>query len=112
MEDLFNSFDSLPELEDTVDLDQVSVPEDDFFTQEGSIDDPIYPTYGEVKDIEWPSYTFRTPGGKTIEVYHNKMGTLWGVRFKEGGQLPAELSGQFTSDSEAVKQVELYLARQ
>ena len=109
MEDLFEVFESLPEMEDTVDLDQVAVPEDDFF--EVVEEDVHYPTYGDTPEIKYDTHTFKTEGGKTVEVYHEQMGTLWAIRFKEGGQLPAELSGKFTSDADARTAVQLYLAR-
>lgn len=107
MAELFNDFEQLPELEDTVELDNVVAPEDDFF--EGDVE-PEYPTYGQVKDLEWPTYTFKTSGGKTVEVYHEKYGTLWSVKFREGGQLPESLTGKYTTATDACQAVEVYLA--
>lgn len=49
-------------------------------------------------------------GHKTIEIYHEELGTLWSVRFAEGGQLPASLTGKFTSDADAKLAVDLYVA--
>lgn len=111
MEDLFTNFEQLPQLEDTVNLDDIPEPmEDDYFEQPEEA--PEYPTYGEVAELKWPEYTFKTSGGKTIQVKHDKVGTLWSISFKEGGQLPSELTGKFTSEHDACKQVEVYLARQ
>jgi hypothetical protein len=94
-------------------FDTVDVDEDNFLSFEPIAADevtepPSYDTVGE-GDRGYPSYSFPA-GGKTIEVYHNQYGTLWGVKFKEGGELPHELKGQFTDEKEAVKAVEVYLA--
>jgi hypothetical protein len=108
MEDLFEEFETLPKQEDTVDLNAVTVPEDDFFVApEEEIE---YPTYGGIEEIKYPIYDFKTKGGKTIEVYHEQVGTLWAIRFKEGGQLPRELKGKYTTEANAVQAVQLYVA--
>ena len=90
----------------------VDVDEDegflDFAPIEADDDVPSYDTVGE-GDRGYPSYTFPA-GAKTLEVYHNQMGTLWRVKFREGGELPAILKGQFTDEKEAIKAVETYLA--
>jgi hypothetical protein len=109
MEDLFVDFDILSEMEDTVDLEQVVVPEDDYF--EATEEDIDYPTYGGTPEIKYNTYTYKTAGGKTVEVYHEPMGTFWSIRFKEGGQLPQELAGKFTHENDARQAVEVYLAR-
>lgn len=109
MEDLFNDFEHLPEMEDSVDLEATLEPmTDDYFEQPEEA--PEYPTYGEVPDLEWPVHTFQS-GGKTIQVKHDKVGTLWSISFKEGGQLPEELKGKYTSDNDAIAAVKVYLAR-
>lgn len=51
-------------------------------------------------------------GQKTIQVFHDKYGTLWGCRFKEGGQLPGNLTGRWTSAEDAIAAVKLYVAQQ
>ena len=50
-------------------------------------------------------------GNKTIEVYHEKFGTLWAARFIGGGELPATLKGKWTSAEDAILEVKLYKAR-
>lgn len=110
MEDLFEDFEKNSTGEDTVDLTEVRVPEDDFFEQ--PVEETEYPTYGNLPEMKFPSHTYKTAGGKTVEVYHETMGTLWAIRFKEGGQLPDELKSKYTSDSDACQAVEMYLAKQ
>lgn len=58
----------------------------------------------------FPSH-FIKAGNKTVEVYHEKYGTLWGTRFVEGGQMPATLKGRFTSAEDAIKEVNIYVAK-
>jgi hypothetical protein len=53
-----------------------------------------------------------TSGGKKIRVVKDEWGTFWHVEFMSGGQLPAELSGSFTTPEAADLAVTLYLARQ
>lgn len=108
MEELFEGFEALPVQEDTVDLTETKLPEDDYF--EAPDEEPEYPTYGGIKDPEYPTYDFKTKGGKTIEVYHQPMGTLWAIKFREGGQLPQGLKGQYTSEAEAIQAVQVYIA--
>lgn len=50
-----------------------------------------------------------TPGGKSLQVFHIKNTSLYGVSFTDGGELPGELRGRFTSGSRARKAIEGYL---
>lgn len=68
--------------------------------------------YGKLAPTKWPVYNYVTKGGKGIAVKHDEIGTFWYVEFVSGGQLPGELSGRFTNDSEAKFAVEQYLAKQ
>lgn len=60
----------------------------------------------------WPIHTYETKGGKGIKISHDEWGTFWTVEFVPGGQMPPELTGSFTSDTDAKFAVELYLAKQ
>lgn len=51
-----------------------------------------------------------TPGGKEI-MFVNKPNAVI-IKFASGGELPEELSGEFTSVTFAEKAVQIYLARQ
>ena len=53
------------------------------------------------------SYT--THRGKDIEIF--PQGNGWFVRFVNGGELPAMLSGMFTSEGIAAQNVESYIAQ-
>jgi hypothetical protein len=61
-------------------------------------------------DETYPTHQIKA-GMKTIEVYHQKYGTLWGCKFKEGGELPRSLKGKFTSAEDAVNAAKLYVAQ-
>jgi hypothetical protein len=94
----------------------IKVPEDNVYTPsveapKEARDDPRS-HYGELPPTEWPVYKYETKGGKGISIRHDEMGTLWRVEFVPGGQLPSELAGRFTNDSEAKHAVEQYLAKQ
>lgn len=94
------------------DVDSMDVMEDEFLSMSEVGDETQYPTYdGGVDDKPWPSSFYTTAGGKTIEVYHEEFGTLWGIKFKEGGVMPAELTGKYTSQRDADLDVQLYLAK-
>lgn len=54
---------------------------------------------------------FVSAGNKTLEIYHEKFGTLWACRFKEGGELPRSLKGKFTSPEDAKLAADLYVAQ-
>jgi len=109
MDDLYAGFEDLPELEDTVSLDEVGVMEDDFHNAEQVIHRAS--EYGLIPDVKYDDYQFQTRGGKTVVVYHDKMGSMWSIKFKQGGQLPEELEGKFTSEQQAIQAVEIYLAK-
>lgn len=108
LEDLYNDFDSLPEQEDTVDLSEVKVPDDDYFEQTEEVAE--HPTYGDIPEVQYATYDYPLSDGKTLQVYHEKMGTLWAIKFKEGGQVAQELQSKFTNEGDARQAVELYLA--
>jgi len=55
---------------------------------------------------------FVPAGAKTIEIYHEKLGTLWAARFVEGGQLPKKLTSKWTNPVDARIAVDLYVAEQ
>ncbi len=74
-------------------------------------DDPRT-AYGKLAPTKWPVYNYETAGGKGIAIKHDDIGTFWRVEFTSGGQLPGELTGRYTNDSEAKFAVEQYLAKQ
>ncbi len=51
---------------------------------------------------------YKTPKGKVIEVFYQ--GRNLAVRFKGGGELPAELQGTWSDHRELNKSLEMYLA--
>lgn len=53
--------------------------------------------------------TFKTHNDKTIEMYYR--GQNIGLKFKEGGELPIELSGIYTNEHQAEVAVLIYLDR-
>jgi hypothetical protein len=52
---------------------------------------------------------YETPRGKDITVF--PIGNAWKVQFDQGGELPNDLSGLFTSEGIAAQAVEMYLER-
>lgn len=96
---------------ENLNMDDVdNAPEDDFLTFSEVDEEPEFPEYeiSEAGVKDW--HTVQMDAGlKTLEVYHHEWGTMWGIRFKEGGQLPAELSGSYTDEGEAVKAAEVYI---
>ena len=73
--------------------------------------DEVYPTYETGRrDSEWPEFTFKGPKEKSLRVFHDKMGTLWGIEWIGGGELPASLQGRFTNEAKAIEAVNLYIA--
>jgi hypothetical protein len=87
-----------------------NIPADDYYVEAG--EEPVYPTYNNGRDEKpFVGKSFKTAGGKTLEVYHEDVGTFWRVKFKEGGELPRELKGAYTTDLQAFQDIELYLAR-
>lgn len=75
---------------------------------ENYADDPRNTYKLSTDDNNWPKYEFPY-GNKTMRVQHDVMGTLWHVDFVEGGNVPQELSGKFTTDRDAIKAVEIYI---
>jgi len=53
--------------------------------------------------------TYTTPNGKDIEIFIPDGTGHYKVQFKSGGQLPAELTGSFTSVAIAKVAVDSYL---
>ncbi len=51
--------------------------------------------------------TFETHKGKTIEMYYK--GRNIALKFKEGGELPVELSGVYTNERFAEQAITAYL---
>jgi len=51
-------------------------------------------------------------GAKTIEIYHEKFGTLWALRFVEGGKIPDDLKGKYTNPEDAKLAADIYIAQQ
>jgi hypothetical protein len=102
------------------------LPEDDVYSptkgEEASFVDDILGTQAQIppqeryagkpERAEWPEHTYETKGGKKIVVRHNEWGSMWSILFVPGGQMPAELQGHFTNDSNAIHAVEQYLAKQ
>lgn len=54
---------------------------------------------------------YKTPAGKTIEVYLCPQMAVRKIKLKEGGKLPVELSGIFTSEQLAYLAIETYLKK-
>jgi len=52
---------------------------------------------------------YTTHRGKDIEIF--PQGNGWFVKFVQGGELPAMLSGMFTSEGLASQTVEMYIAQ-
>ena len=52
----------------------------------------------------------KTANGKELQIKPDGYGSLLKISFKSGGQLPAELTGEFTSYREAETAVDGYLA--
>lgn len=52
---------------------------------------------------------YTTPRGKDVEIYPE--GNLWKIQFTNGGELPGELAGAFTSEGIAAQRTELYIKR-
>lgn len=53
--------------------------------------------------------TFLTAGGKELQIFTDPQTAHVKIQFKEGGQLPEELSGLFTSKSVAEVAIRSYL---
>lgn len=55
--------------------------------------------------------TFETPNGKTIQLQIKEGSSLIRISFAQGGELPEELSGLYTSERDAEKAILFYLDR-
>lgn len=77
-----------------------------FSDLDGNVQTPL--TEEQTNEL-FPS-VFIKAGNKTVEIYHEKMGSLWACRFAEGGELPRALKSKFTSPEDAKLQVEIYKA--
>jgi hypothetical protein len=54
---------------------------------------------------------FTTPNGKIVSTYIDPSIGMYRIKFTTGGELPAELSGIFTSSYVAEKTVQGYIAQ-
>lgn len=54
---------------------------------------------------------YKTPGGKTLAVYKCPIFSNMKVKLKEGGKVPVELSGTYTSEGFAEIAIVTYLAK-
>lgn len=55
--------------------------------------------------------SFETPNGKTIELFIDPKTAHIKVKFVPGGELPIELTGLYTSEKAAEKDILFYLDR-
>lgn len=97
-------------MEDVKDYDEVYDPTDNkedwgFSDLEGNSANQKAETNELHKSIFVPA------GAKTVEIYHEKFGTLWAMRFAEGGQLPEELKGKYTNPEDAKLAADIYIAQ-
>jgi len=53
--------------------------------------------------------TFKTEGGKTVQLYIKPNTQHVAIKFLEGGELPVELSGLYTSENAATRDIILFL---
>lgn len=67
--------------------------------------------YGPAPFNTYPEFSYETKGGKQVKVRHDEQGSFWHIEFVPGGQLPAELSGKYTTEHDAKLAVELYLIK-
>ena len=88
------------------------VKEDDFLSfseiAEEAEEFPEYDT-SRAGDKEWGEVAFPC-GGKTLVVYHQEYGTFWSVKWREGGELPKNLQGSYTTKEHAVMAINLHIA--
>ena len=54
---------------------------------------------------------FQTPKGKDIEIYPDGQYGMYLIKFKQGGELPKELSSLFTNYTFARNAVDAYLSK-
>jgi hypothetical protein len=55
---------------------------------------------------------FITPNGKTVSSYIDPQTVTFRIKFNQGGELPAELSGMFTSKVFADRAILAYIQKQ
>ncbi len=110
---------------------QLGIPEDDFYNAtegeeqafveeivgkdeavKGPAKPVVLPPVSSPQDAGWPVYNYTTSGGKTLAVKHDTWGTMWHCEFVPGGELPKELAGRFTTDTDAKEAAVIYLAKQ
>jgi hypothetical protein len=60
-------------------------------------------------EVERDKMEFKTPAGKTITSVREPKNGYWKIQFKEGGELPAELQGFFTTPAVVEKTIRVYL---
>lgn len=53
--------------------------------------------------------TFETPNGKTITSFRDARTTMWKIKFTSGGELPADLAGEYTHEQGADNAIRVYL---
>lgn len=53
---------------------------------------------------------FATHNGKPILIVRNRFGQ-YKIKFEQGGELPADMSGDFTKEKDAVRAIHMYLDR-
>ena len=52
----------------------------------------------------------QTANGKEVQPFRDVKGT-WRIQFKTGGELPQELSGTYTTDKQAIKDILVYIEK-
>lgn len=65
----------------------------------------------EAESSELHKSIFIKAGAKTVEIYHEKFGTLWAARFVEGGTIPKSIRSRWTNTDDATLAVNLYVAQ-
>lgn len=55
---------------------------------------------------------FETPAGKQIALFRDPKTANFRIKFTSGGELPEELSGQYTAAKNAVRDILVYLDKQ
>ena len=60
-------------------------------------------------EVERVRMEFKTPAGKTVSVVREPKHGYLKIQFKEGGEVPQELQGYFTTPALAEKTIRMYL---
>lgn len=55
---------------------------------------------------------YKTPNGKEIQIYRDKVSAQYKIQFTSGGELPEELTGIFTNETFATTAINKYLEKQ